>query len=100
MVVDRYYRLVSQAIKRHDPHHLYLGSRITSHPLGFSEAFQALGPYLDVISVNYYFVWSPKPNDLAMWTERSGKPVLITEWYAHGWSSGFSSLWDRESVST
>ncbi len=91
VVVDRYHRLVSQAIKRHDPHHLYLGSRLTGHALGFPEIFQALGPYVDVIAINYYFAWSPKPGDLAMWTERSGKPVLITEWYAKGDDSGMGN---------
>ena len=44
VVVDSYHRLVSQAIKRHDPRHLDLGSRLTGHALGFPEVFQALGP--------------------------------------------------------
>ena len=91
VVVGRYYRIVSQAIKRHDPNHLYLGSRITGRALGYPEVFTAGGPYIDVISVNYYWAWSPEPDKLSMWTERSGKPVLITEWYAKAEDSGMGN---------
>ncbi len=54
-VVDRYYRIVSGAIKKVDPHHLFLGSRFHGADLEERE---------------------------------SGRPVLITEWYAKGADSG------------
>jgi hypothetical protein len=88
IVVDRYYRIVSQAIKRYDPKHLFLGSRFHGSDLGRPEIFRAAGPYLDVVAVNYYRAWSPDPEKLAMWERESGRPVLITEWYAKGADSG------------
>jgi hypothetical protein len=90
-VAERYYRLVSQAVKRRDPHHLYLGSRIDGRALGYPEVFTAAGPYTDVIAVNYYGAWTPEPAKLAMWTQRSGKPVLVTEWYAKAEDTGMGN---------
>ena len=34
--------------------------------------------------MNYYSAWTPAPDRLAMWEHESGKPCLITEWYAKG----------------
>jgi hypothetical protein len=90
-VVDRYFRIVSRAIKKSDPNHLYLGSRFHGSDLRFPEIFRAAGPHLDVVSVNYYRAWTPDPERLAMWARESGKPVLITEWYAKGADSGLAN---------
>ena len=84
VVVDRYHRIVSRAIKKYDPHHLFLGSRFHGPDLARPEIFRAAGPYLDVVAVNYYRAWSPDPKKLAMWERESGRPILITEWYAKG----------------
>ncbi len=88
VVVERYYRIVSQAIKRYDPNHLYLGSRFYGRDLERPEIFRAAGPYVDVVAVNYYRAWTPDPERLAMWERESKRPILITEWYAKGVDSG------------
>ncbi len=91
LVVERYYKPVSAAIRKADPNHLYLGSRFHSQKddtLAMPEIFRACGPYLDVVSVNYYRAWTPDPKKLAMWEKESGRPSLITEWYAKGADSG------------
>ena len=88
-VVDRYHRIVSGAIKKYDSHHLFLGSRFHGPDLDRAEIFRAAGPYLDVVAVNYYRAWSPDPKKLATWERESGRPILITEWYAKGADSGF-----------
>ncbi len=90
-MMERYFRIVSGAIKRHDPNHLYLGARFHGSDLRFPEIFRAAGPHVDVVSVNYYHAWTPDPERLAMWTRESGKPVLITEWYAKGVDSGLAN---------
>jgi hypothetical protein len=87
-VWGRYYQVVSQAIKKYDPNHLYLGSRLYSADKDKPEIFRALGPYLDVVSVNHYGYWTPDFNKFAMWERESGRPVLITEWYVKGQDSG------------
>jgi hypothetical protein len=90
-VADRYFRIVSGAIKRHDPSHLYLGARVHGASLRFPEVFRAAGPYVDVMSVNYYRAWTPSSEHLEMWEREAGKPVLITEWYAKGEDSGLAN---------
>jgi len=90
-MVERYFRIVSAAIKRHDPNHLYLGSRFYGRDVRFPEVFRAAGRHVDVVSVNYYNAWTPNPERLKMWASESGKPVLITEWYAKAVDSGLGN---------
>jgi hypothetical protein len=90
-VVERYFRITSEAIRKYDPNHLFLGSRFYGSDLSQPEVFRAAGPFLDVVSVNWYHAWSPDGDRLAMWERESGKPVLITEWYAKGMDSGLSN---------
>lgn len=87
-VFERYFRVTTEAIKRHDPNHLALGPRLHSYEKYVSSVFQAAGRYLDVIAVNYYRVWGPQKQDLDNWIAWSGKPVMITEWYAKGADAG------------
>ena len=87
-VMERYYRIVSTAIKKYDPNHLFLGSRLHGGELNYPEVFQVAGRYLDVVAVNYYRTWTPSLEKLAMWAGESGRPILITEWYVKGEDSG------------
>jgi hypothetical protein len=50
--------------------------------------FEAAGKYADIISVNYYHRWTPETERLENWSNLSGKPILITEWYAMAEDSG------------
>jgi beta-glucosidase len=85
---DLYYSIVSAAIKKYDPNHMYIGSRVTGKTLRCPEVFHALGKYAEAISVNYYNSWTPDTQLLAMWEQESGKPEMITEWYVKGNDSG------------
>jgi hypothetical protein len=91
LVVDRYFRITSNAIKKYDPNHLFLGSRFYGSNLSRPEIFRAAGRWLDVVSVNWYHAWTPDPDWLTMWGHESGKPVLVTEWYAKGMDSGLGN---------
>ncbi|MBS1208660.1 MAG: hypothetical protein H6R19_1058 [Proteobacteria bacterium] len=90
-VYETYARIVSSAIREADPHHLYLGSRFHGGELRNPQVFAAAGKYLDVISINYYRTWTPDPTLMRNWAEWSGRPVLITEWYAKGEDSGLAN---------
>jgi len=92
-VIARYYQVVSAAMRRHDPNHLYLGTRFHGWVLVQDETFKACGPYVDVVSANYYGRWTPDQEELNRWAELAGKPLLITEWYAKGDDAGLD---DRE----
>jgi len=91
VVADRYFRIVSAAIKKYDPNHLFLGSRINGRSTTYPEIFRAAAPYLDVVAVNYYWAWTPESELMAMWNRESGRPIIITEWYAKGMDSGLSN---------
>lgn len=85
---DRYFKIVSTAIKRADPNHLYLGSRFFGGEKYMPGIFAAAGKYMDVISVNYYGAWDPDQKLMRNWERWSGGPVIITEWYTKGMDSG------------
>ncbi|MFZ5830443.1 MAG: hypothetical protein ACOY3P_10160, partial [Planctomycetota bacterium] len=81
---ERYYQIVSRAVRKYDPNHLYLGSRLNYHTGQFDNPWfwKALAPYHDAVSVNYYGSWGPQARQFAEWYAWSGRPVLLTEWYA------------------
>jgi hypothetical protein len=81
---ERYYRIVSKTIRKYDPNHLYLGSRIHAEIGQFDNPWfwKMLLPYHDVVSVNLYGYWGPQPEVLANWEGWAGRPILLTEWYA------------------
>jgi len=88
-VYDRYFKLTTAAIRKHDPNHLCLGPRMHG-PFQKSQAiFKAAGQYVDVLSVNVYNYWTPPADLMTMWTTQSGKPFIVTEWYTKGEDSGF-----------
>lgn len=91
LVVERYLRITTAAIRRADPHHLCLGSRFHSYELDAEPVFAVAGRYLDVIAINYYHAWTPDPERMKHWTDWSGKPFLITEWYAKGADTPFAN---------
>ena len=79
-----YSRIVHDAIRQYDHNHLILGSRVDEHPSQFDNPWlwPAIGPWIDVSSVNYYALWGPQSEDIRAWSEAMGKPVMLTEWYA------------------
>jgi|GEM_PF-775511 len=80
---ERYYRIVSSAIRRYDTNHLYIGSRICfrESQIDNPHFWAAMGKHVDVATVNYYSVWGPQPVQVSNWCAWSGKPVIISEWY-------------------
>ncbi len=91
VVIDRYFSIVAKAIRVHDPNHLYLGSRFHSDEKNIAAAFEAAGRHLDVVSVNLYGAWTPDAKRLEDWVRWSGKPFMITEFYAKGEDSGMKN---------
>ena len=85
---DRYFRIVSTAIRKHDPHHMYLGCRYTSQQLQEQVLFRAIGQYADAVSINYYSGWAPDSASMTMWEHEAGKPFMITEFYVKAEDSG------------
>lgn len=91
LVVERYFSIVSRAIKKYDPNHMYLGCRFNGYEKNVPEVMTAAGKYLDAISINYYDQWTPRTDDMKNWEKWSSKPFIITEWYVKGEDSGMGN---------
>lgn len=92
-VAETYFRIVSAAIKKYDPNHLYIGSRI--HAAGKRNPYiiAAAGKYVDVMSINFYGEWEPESGDegMGLWNDLGNKPFLITEFYTKAEDSGLAN---------
>ena len=74
---DTYFRTVAEAIRRHDPHHLFLGGRFA---VNTPEAVAACAQYCDVVSFNTYTDLPQHGFDAAA-MKAFDKPVLIGEFH-------------------
>lgn len=90
-VGDKYFSIVSKAIKKYDPNHMYIGSRFYSSEKNHAEFMKTAGKYLDIISNNYYNHWTPSTEDMNNWTTWTGKPFIVTEYYTKGEDSGMGN---------
>mgnify|MGYP003580529135 FL=1 len=75
-LADAYFRTVADGLRRHDPAHLYLGSRFWTRT---PEVVAACAQYCDVVSFNVY----SRGVDGEPWRglDRLAKPVIIGEFH-------------------
>jgi hypothetical protein len=98
-VYARYYKVSRDAIRATDPNHMYLGSRVAGDCKGNEGYHRAAGHYLDVITVNLYDGMNPSAETISNIYRYSGKPFIVTEFYAmsfdtidaNGWLLGSST---------
>ncbi|MEI7982515.1 MAG: agarase, partial [Bacteroidota bacterium] len=88
IVSEQYYKVVSGVIRKYDPNHMYLGSRLHGKPKFIPGILKSAGKYADIVSVNYYGYWEPEQDHFKNWDKWAGKPILITEFYTKGDDSG------------
>ena len=88
LVGKKYFSIVSAAIKKYDPNHMYIGARFYSSEKNHEKFMRTAGKYLDIVSNNYYGKWTPDSTDMANWAEWTGRPFIITEYYTKGEDSG------------
>jgi hypothetical protein len=87
-VGEKYFSVVSGAIKKYDPNHMYIGARFYSEEKNHAEFMKVAGKYLDIISNNYYNYWTPDSAQMASWAAWTGRPFIVTEYYTKGEDSG------------
>lgn len=75
---ERYFSTISQAIRKHDPDHLYMGCRFTRNFRDMEPIAKAAGKYADILSLNVY---SPYPyrEQMDRWYHAAELPILIGE---------------------
>ncbi len=84
-VATVYYRLTSAAVRRHDPDHLILGTRLHDWSKYNERTVRACAKFCDVVTLNYYNRWQPETdfmNNLKSWC--GNKPFMVTEFYVKG----------------
>ncbi|ADQ16129.1 glycoside hydrolase family 16 [Leadbetterella byssophila DSM 17132] len=90
-VAETYYRKVAQALKEVLPHHMYLGSRLHGGAKFIIPVLKAAGKYCDIVSFNYYGVWTPEEIRMEQWQYYTGKPFMITEFYTKAMDAGLAN---------
>ena len=93
---DQYFRIVVEALRRHDPHHLFLGGRFS---VNTPEAVAACARYCEVISFNVYVDVPQHGVDMAA-IAKLGKPAMITEFHFGSddrgpFGKGVVSVWNE-----
>ncbi len=71
----RFFELSRQAVKKHAPHHLYLGSRFKVQDYNKQWLFRMASESCDVVSINDYALH----HDHSVYAGLGDKPVLISE---------------------
>ena len=84
MIYNRYFRVVSSAVKKYAPNHMFMGSRFLPGCYRDEYIHRVAGKWCDVISLNYYGAWAPESELMQNMQKWSGTPFIITEWYAKG----------------
>lgn len=83
-VADYYFRTSAEAIKRYDPNHLYLGSRLHYDSKHDAGVLKACARWCDVVSLNYYDnLFEPEASYFGgeLKTNCGEKPYIVTEFY-------------------
>ncbi len=81
-VYDRYFAVVVPAIRAVDENVLILGTRALNAQRDSEGINRVSGHWCDVLSYNWYKDWTPDATQLDNISKWSGKPIIITEFYA------------------
>lgn len=79
---ERYYSIVSAAIKAVDPNHMYIGTRCHSTERFVEDFMRNAGKYVDIFSTNHYNRWGARQVEIGNMSEWANRPLMITEYYA------------------
>jgi len=87
-VTEYYYKTVTAALKKYDPNHLMMGSRLHGKPLNLEAVVKTCAKYNDVVSINCYSTWTPSYYSQRLWL--GDKPFMISEFYTCGADASYS----------
>jgi len=87
---EKYFEVVTAAVRRHDPNHLVLGIRFAGRP---PDRWAELSRIFDVFSINIYSpTFAPDPEMVRRYSEISGLPIIIGEFTAGAAGHGLQGL--------
>lgn len=80
LLAERYFRIVTESIRKYDKNHMILGSRFHGRPRGIQGVVNASHKYVDVTSVNFYDRFAPS-EQITRDTWTMDKPCIVGEFY-------------------
>ena len=85
-LAEHYYEVTSEALKKYDPNHLNLGSRLHGRPRGIEGVVKAAAKWCDVVSINFYDNYSPdnQITNASTYLAWIDKPCMVSEFYIKG----------------
>ena len=90
-VWDRYYNVVTSAMRKYDPNHMLLGTRFLTGVRNAKWVLKFAGLYLDCITINWYGTWQPQADSVYLIAKSANCPFMITEFYAKAGDSGLGN---------
>lgn len=90
-VWDRYYNVVTSAVKKHDPNHMLLGTRFLHGVVRAPWVLRFASLYLDCMTINWYGRWEIPANELNDVVRYADVPLMITEFYTKAIDSGLAN---------
>lgn len=90
-VWDRYYNVVSKAVRKHDPNHMLLGTRFLHGVVKAPWVLRFAALYLDCMTINWYGRWEIPPAELNDVVRNADLPLMITEFYTKAIDSGLAN---------
>ena len=82
VMAERYYSVVCSAVRAVDPNHMILGPRLNKSWNRSKEFMEAAGRHLDIVALNHYHRWGTRSTELENIAKWTGRPLLISEFYA------------------
>ncbi len=90
VLLDSYYKMISDFYHKYCPNHLLLGNRWLASTANDDTVVRIAGKYLDVVSVNYYTYALESDFLKRIHTLSGGRPVLLSEWHYGATDQGLS----------
>jgi hypothetical protein len=81
-VWDRYYYVVSNALEKYDPNHMFAGTRYLNEVKESEWILRVSGEYLDIITINWYGAWEAQANYIYDFARYADAPFFVSEFYA------------------
>ena len=90
-VWDRYYNVVTTAMRKYDSNHMLLGTRFLTGVRNAEWVLKFAGKYLDCITINWYGTWQPQAESIYLIAKSADCPFMITEFYTKAGDSGLGN---------
>lgn len=76
LVVDKYYQITQDAIRRYDPNHMFFGDKLNANTDSIDTVLPVVAKYVDVVMYQMYAKYEVQEPGLDRWSSRVDKPLV------------------------